>query len=57
MAGHAAKTVEADRGEAIPVAAVNAYLLTVFSGCSDGELGIRRCLYHDREWIFHSKED
>ena len=49
LAGHAVKTAEADRGEATPVAAANAYLLTVFSGCSDGEPGIRRCLYHDRE--------
>ncbi|GLX00181.1 hypothetical protein Misp02_42670 [Microtetraspora sp. NBRC 16547] len=44
----AVKPVEADRGEATPVAAANAYLLTMFSG-SDGEPGIRRRLYRDRE--------
>ena len=49
LAGHAVKTVEADRGEATPVAVANAYLLAVFSGCSVGEPRIRRCLYRDRE--------
>ncbi|MEU5949623.1 hypothetical protein ABZ793_29265 [Micromonospora sp. NPDC047465] len=44
----AVKTVEADRGEATPVAAAHAYLLAVFNGSGD-ELGIRRCLCDDRE--------
>jgi hypothetical protein len=44
----AVKTVEADRGEATPVAAANAYLLAVFDG-SDDELGIRRCLCGSRQ--------
>ncbi|MFD2767246.1 hypothetical protein [Micromonospora eburnea] len=44
----AIETVEADRGEATPVAAANAFLLAVFNG-SDDELGIRRCLCDDRE--------
>ncbi|MFI7509598.1 hypothetical protein ACIBSS_22530 [Micromonospora aurantiaca] len=44
----AVKTVEADRGEATPVAAANAYLLAVFDGSGD-ELGIRRCLCDNRQ--------